>query len=79
MKKMPVTQAKQLDEKLANGEDTGVLFGLPIGVKDNIVTKNLRTTCASKILENFDPIYDATVVQKLTTSRNSYNRKIKYG
>lgn len=59
------TKAKQLDEKLVKGEDNGVLFGLPIGVKDNIVTKNLRTTCASKILENFDPIYDATVVQKL--------------
>lgn len=59
------TKAKQLDEKLAKGEDTGILFGLPIGVKDNIVTKNLRTTCASKILENFDPIYDATVIQKL--------------
>ena len=58
-------KATQLDEKLAKGEETNVLFGLPIGVKDNIVTKDLRTTCASKILENFNPIYDATAVQKL--------------
>jgi aspartyl-tRNA(Asn)/glutamyl-tRNA(Gln) amidotransferase subunit A len=60
--------AKKFDEKFADDSLKGLLFGMPIGIKDNIVTKNLRTTCASKILENFDPIYDATVVEKLHTA-----------
>lgn len=57
-------QAKALDEN-SNGE-TSILYGMPIGIKDNIVTKGLRTTSASRMLDNFnDPLYDATVVQKL--------------
>jgi len=58
-------QAAKLDKEIGSKDQFGLLFGMPIGVKDNIVTKGLRTTCASKILANFDPVYDATVTEKL--------------
>ena len=58
---------KALDEAkaLKKVEEDNLFWGLPIAIKDNIVTKDLRTTCASKMLENFIPIYDATVVEKI--------------
>lgn len=57
--------AKQVDEKVAKGEEIGLLAGIPIAVKDNMSTKGIPTTCASRILANFIPSYESTVTQKL--------------
>ncbi len=58
-------QAALVDAKIAKGESISFLEGIPGAIKDNICTKGVKTTCASKILEHFVPPYDATVMQKV--------------
>ncbi|HET6716848.1 MAG TPA: Asp-tRNA(Asn)/Glu-tRNA(Gln) amidotransferase subunit GatA [Nitrososphaeraceae archaeon] len=60
-----LSSAKLIDKKIREKEDIGQLAGVTVGIKDNISTKGIKTTCASKILENYVPTYDATVIRNL--------------
>src|SRR5918994_461838 len=60
-----LSAAMTIDRKIREKENTGELAGVTVGIKDNISTKDIRTTCASKILEDYVPSYDATVIRRL--------------
>lgn len=65
LNKEGLDRARTLDKKIRDGEQIGPLAGVAVGIKDNICTKGLKTTCASKMLESYVPPYDATVIKRL--------------
>lgn len=64
-KESALAQAEEIDERLKKGESLGLLAGIPISLKDNIITKDFKTTAGSKMLEDFVAPFDATIVEKI--------------
>ena len=65
MEKEALEQAKEADRRFAQGGVTGALCGVPVAIKDNMNTRGIRTTCASRMLEHFVPPFDGTAVRRL--------------
>ncbi|MBC8364366.1 MAG: Asp-tRNA(Asn)/Glu-tRNA(Gln) amidotransferase subunit GatA [Actinobacteria bacterium] len=63
-----LTQADDVDRRIAEGEDPGPLAGVPVALKDNLCTRGIDTTCGSRILEGWRPPYDATAVERLVAA-----------
>lgn len=64
-RKTAIAKAREVDEKITRGEKIGPLEGIPVVIKDNMCTEGVPTTCSSKMLHNYIPPYNATVVEKL--------------
>lgn len=71
--KEALDSAKKIDEEKKSGKNLGSYAGIPIGIKDNMCTKGIKTTCSSKMLENFISPYDGTVVNKLLNEEKMIN------
>lgn len=66
---LALKQAEEVDAAIARGERIGPLAGVPAAIKDNMSTRGVLTTCSSRMLHNYTPVYDATVVERLGAER----------